>query len=45
MKKDTVLGGIATPVDVATEATDGFGSLKAALGAIHAVYANREVRL
>jgi hypothetical protein len=39
-----VLGSDATPIDVAMEATGGFGSLKAVLGAIPAVYSNREVR-
>jgi hypothetical protein len=43
--KNTVPGGVATPVDIETETTDVFGSLRVALGAIHAVYANREVRL
>ena len=38
------LGSDATPIDAATEVTGGFGSLKAVLGAIPAVYSNREVR-
>ena len=40
-----MLGGAAIPVDTAREAIDGFGPLKAVLGAISAVYVNSEVRL
>ena len=39
-----MLGGAAVTVDAAREATDGFGPLKAVLGAIFAVYADYEVR-
>ena len=38
-----VFMGAAIPIDVATEA--GFDSLKAVLGTVPAVYANRKVRL
>ena len=40
-----VLAEAAIPIDAATEATGRFSSLKAALTAIPAVHANREVRL
>ena len=44
-KKGMVAEGAATSIDVATDDTGGFSSLKVALGAIPAAYANREVRL
>jgi hypothetical protein len=44
-RKGTVLEGATALIDVATEATNGFNSLKTALGALPAMYANREVRL
>ena len=44
-REHVVPGGAATLIDVTMEATGEFGTLKAVLGAIPAVYANREVRL
>ena len=43
MKTALGVGGILA--DVAIEAADAFGPLKAALGAISAIYANYEVPL
>lgn len=43
-REDTVLRGANALTDVPKEAADGFGPIKAVLGAIPAVYANREVR-
>ena len=42
---DTVLGGTAIILDVASEVSEAFGPLKAVLGVISTVYANYEVRL
>jgi len=42
---DTALGVGGILSDVAIEAADAFGPLKATLGAISAIYANYEVRL
>ena len=39
-----VFGAATVSVDVPKESMDGFGPLKAILGAIPAVYANQEVR-
>ena len=44
-RKDTIQAGAAIRTDVATEARDRFSSLKALLGTVPAVCANREVRL
>ena len=41
----TALGATTTLIDAAREPADGFGPLEAVLGAIPAVYTNREVRL
>ena len=44
-KKGMVADGAAASIDVATDDTGGFSSLKAALGAIPAAYADHKVCL
>ena len=38
------LGAAPIPVDIVKESADGFGPLKAVLGAIAAIHTNHEVR-
>lgn len=42
---ETALGGAATLIDAAQEATGAFDPLKAVLGVISAIYGNHKVRL
>lgn len=41
----TAIGGATIALDIASEAAESFGPLKAVLGVITAIYTNYEVRL